>query len=170
MIPEQNIDFSMLNLDNSAYNFQPQVFMVDTIEMPAEIDASVLSGKADAVEEVLETCNEKIEMPVIETPASTETITAVDTAPLDEEFESDPDFALFHSQPAAPTQSTETDDEINNTEIFGYLAPEKVMARLELVDATEEEATAAVALARVQRISSHIESVVSRLELLTMDL
>jgi hypothetical protein len=170
MIPEQNIDFSMLNLDNSAYNFQPQVFMVDTIEMPIAIDASVLSGKTNAVDEVLETCNEKIEVPVIETPATIETITAVDTAPVDEEFENDPDFALFHSRPTACTQPTETGDEINDAEIFGYLAPEKVMARLELVDATEEEATAAVALARVQRISSHIESVVSRLELLTMDL
>jgi hypothetical protein len=169
MIPEQNIDFSMLNLDNSAYNFQPQVFMVDTIEMPTAIDASILSGKADAVEEVLETCTDKIDLPVIESPAPTETITAVDTAPLDEEFENDPDFALFHSQPVTCTQSTET-DEVNDTDLFGYLAPEKVLARIELVDATEEEATAAVALARVQRISSHIESVVSRLELLTMDL
>jgi hypothetical protein len=170
MIPEQNIDFSMLNLDNSAYNFQPQVFMVDTIEMPTVIDASILSGKTDAVDEVLETCNNKIEVPMIETPVSTETITAVDTAPLDEEFENDPNFALFHSQPITSTQSAETDDEMNDSEIFGSLAPEKVMARLELVDASEEEATAAVALARVQRISAHIESVVSRLELLTMDL
>jgi hypothetical protein len=45
-----------------------------------------------------------------------------------------------------------------------------MFARYELVDATEEEASAIFAMARVQRISASIDSVVSRLELLTMDL
>ena len=41
---------------------------------------------------------------------------------------------------------------------------------MNLVDASEEEVTAAYAMARVQSISASIDSVVSRLELLTMDL
>ena len=61
-------------------------------------------------------------------------------------------------------------DSFNGIDIFGGIESEKVLARLELVDATEEEATAALAMARVQRISSHLEPIVSRLELLTMNL
>ncbi|KEY69688.1 hypothetical protein S7711_03174 [Stachybotrys chartarum IBT 7711] len=175
MIPEQNVDFSMLTLDNSAYNFQPQVFMVDTPDIPAPIDSSLLSGKAsNFVEQVFESDNDKIEVPVIERPSEhVEVIEPVESnsTAVDLEFENDPEFALYHSEAASTTEPTEIDtDSFSGIDIFGGIEPEKALSRYELVDATEEEATAALAMARVQRISSHLEPLVSRLEMLTVDL
>lgn len=174
MIPEQTMDFSMLSLDGSSYNFQPQVFVVDTPDMPAPIDTSVLSGKSSNFAEPLHTSDDdKIDIPVIERPAeSTESKESIQLAPGAEDFESDPDFALYHSEPEKSTDSTkELDTEgFSHVDIFGGIEPEKALARYELVDATEEEAAAAMSMARVLRISDHVESVVSRLELLTRDL
>lgn len=170
MIPEQSVDFSMLSLDNDAFNFQPQVFVVDTPEMPAAIDAEMLSGKSSNFVETHESDNEKIEMPVIERPI--ERMAAREVAPLDEEFESDPEFALFHTETiASRKEPQEIDTEsFSQVDIFGGIEAEKVLARFDLVDASEEETSAALAMARVQRIAASMESVVSRLELLTMDL
>ncbi|KID97971.1 ribonuclease Z, partial [Metarhizium majus ARSEF 297] len=171
MIPEQTMDFSLLSLGNT-YNFQPQVFVVDTPEVPNAIDASVLSGKtSNFVEESFSSDDEKVEVPVIERPLKTKAIETPE-APVDEEFESDPEFALFHSEPATTTTTPKDIDTENLTgvDLFGGIESEKMFARYELVNATEEEATAAFAMARVQRISANIDSVVSRLELLTMDI
>lgn len=170
MIPEQNMDFSMLSLDHSAFNFQPQVFVVDTPELPAPIDTSLLSGKTSNFVEELSSDDEKVEMPIIERPVTKEPVTE-SAAPVDDAFEADPEFALFHAQPVAATESKELDTEyLAPVDIFGGIESEKILARYELVDATEEEKTAAFAMARVQRISDNIESVVSRLEMLTRDL
>ncbi|KAG8414072.1 BZIP-type transcription factor mbz1 [Metarhizium acridum] len=171
MIPEQTMDFSLLSLGNT-YNFQPQVFFVDTPEVPNAIDASVLSGKtSNFVEESYSSDEEKVEVPFIERPLETKAIETSET-PVDEEFESDPEFALFHSEPATTTATLKDIDTENLTgvDLFGGIESEKMLARYELVNATEEEATAAFAMARVQRISANIDSVVSRLALLTMDL
>jgi hypothetical protein len=173
MIPEQTMDFSMLNLDG-AYNFQPQVFVVDTPDMPAPIDTSVLSGKSSNFAEPLpESDDDKIEVPMIERPGERAEPTEVKSAPVDEAFESDPEFALFHSVSAPtsnePAKEIDTDD-FSHVDIFGGIESEKILARYELVDATEEEVSAALSMARVQRISDNIESVVARLELLTWDL
>lgn len=173
MIPEHTMDMSMLSLDNSAYNFQPQVFVVDTSDISAPIDSSILSGKtSNFIEESFDS-DEKVEVPVIERPANkVESSESVEAAPVDEEFENDPEFALYHSEPATAVQTPQelNTDGLSHVDLFGGIESEKVLARYELVDATEEEALATFAMARVQRISASMESVVSRLELLTMDL
>ncbi|KAH8714220.1 hypothetical protein BGZ61DRAFT_448675 [Ilyonectria robusta] len=170
MIPEQSMDFSMLSIDNSAYNFQPQVFVVDTPDVPAPIDAAILSGKSsNFVEPSFDSDEEKVEMPVIERPVEKTQIT--ESTEVDSEFESDPEFALFHSEPATSSEPKELDtDCLSHIDLFAGIESEKALARFELVDASEEEATAAMAMARVQRISANVDAVVSRLELLTMDL
>lgn len=175
MIPEQTMDFSMLNLNGNSYNFQPQVFVVDSLELPNAIDASVLSGKeSNFAEPLLESDDEKIEVPAIERPIEhAEPSETVKSAPVDEDFESDPEFALYHSEPAATVDDTQKEldtDGFSNVDIFGGIESEKVLSRYELVNATEEEASAAMAMARVQRLSDNVASVMSRLELLTLDL
>ncbi|KAI6780867.1 uncharacterized protein J7T54_007347 [Emericellopsis cladophorae] len=172
MIPEQTMDFSMLSLDNS-YNFQPQVFVVDALEIPAPIDASALSGKStNFAEPLTDLDEEKMEVPALERPAERPEPTEGKTAPRDEDFESDPEYALYHSEPTTATETrSELDTEgLSNVDLFGGIEAEKILARYELLDASEEETSAAISMARVQRISDSIESVVSRLELLTMDL
>lgn len=171
MIPEQTMDFSMLSLDGNAYAYQPQVFVVDTPEVPAPIDTSVLSGKSSNFVEP-ESDDEKIEVPAIERLVERAEPTEDKSAPVDEDFENDPEFALYHSEPTTacePAKEIDTDS-FSHVDIFGGIETEKVLARYDLVDATEEEATAALSMARVQRISDIIESTTSRLELLTMGL
>ncbi|KAG5984699.1 BZIP-type transcription factor mbz1 [Claviceps digitariae] len=173
MIPESSMDFSLVNPDNLAYNFQPQVFIVDTPEIANAIDATVLSGKtSNLVEEVFASDEEKVEVSAVERLLEANTSESGCDAPVDEEFEADPQFALFHSE---TTVIDEAPKEINTEnlmeiDIFGGIEAEKMLTRFELVDATEQEASAAFAMARVQRISAYIEPVVSRLELLTMEL
>ena len=174
MIPEQPMDLSMLSLENDAtFNFQPQVFaLLETPEMPASIDASILSGKkSNFVGEQFDSEEDKVQAPVIERPVLEKPLApaAPETLPLDPEFESNPDFALYHSTPATET-STETETEESwRVDIFGGIEPEKVLARYELVDASEEEQNAIVAMARVQRISDMLESTWERITQLTED-
>ncbi|ATY62428.1 bZIP transcription factor [Cordyceps militaris] len=168
MIPEQSMDYSMLALDG--YNFQPTVFVVDTPEMPAPIDAGLLSGKTCSLVESF-TEETKVEVPVIERPVQTETVEPTDVAPVDDKFESDPEYALFHTQSSTPaTETVVLSETLSHMNVFGGINTEKALARFELVDATEEERSAAYAMARVQRIAASAESVVARLELLTLEL
>ncbi|KAK1713837.1 hypothetical protein CaCOL14_001425 [Colletotrichum acutatum] len=172
MLPEQNMDFSMLNIDNDAYNFQPQVFAVlETPDVPVTIDTNVLSGKSsNFVGEQFESDDEKIELPTIEAPKvlapEVQSQAPVTEEVFDDEFENDPEFALYHSAPAPATESpAELDTEaLSQHEIFGGVEAEKVLARYELVDASEDEQKACVAMAKVQRIDAALQPVLARLE------
>lgn len=173
MIPEQNMDFSMLNMDTAdTFNYQPQVFTVLETPEPT-LDAAILSGKSsNIVDGQFDSEEEKVEMPVIERPAAVEEEVTTASAPVDEEFESDPAFALYHDAPVAETTTpVELDTEgLSNIDIFGGIEPEKVLARYELVNTSEDDAAVTLAMARVQRISANLESVMARLELLTVEL
>ncbi|KAI8310225.1 BZIP-type transcription factor MBZ1 [Colletotrichum sp. SAR11_240] len=175
MIPEQNMDFSMLQMENADFNYQPQVFTVQTPEAPVSIDTEILSGKSsNFVGEHFESDDEKIELPTIEAPKSLapEVIAPAAAAEevFDDEFENDPEFALYHSAPAPATEGPiELDTEaFSHVEIFGGVESEKVLARYELVDASEEEQNACVAMAKVQRIAASLEPVLARLESLCL--
>ncbi|KAM7206400.1 hypothetical protein V8F20_002749 [Naviculisporaceae sp. PSN 640] len=183
MIPEQTMDYSMLSLEPmDGFNYQPQVYTAVIDEQPT-IDTSVFSGKTSnfvGPAEDFDSDEDKVEMPVISerptatAPAKKEEAPVLATPVIDEEFESDPAFALYHESTTTASSTepaaVEFDMEgLSNIDIFGGIAPEKAFARYELVDATEDEATAALAMARVQRISANLEGVVARLESLTMD-
>lgn len=183
MMPEQNMDFSMLGgVDADAYNYQPQVYAV--LETPEpKLDASVLSGKtSNFVGESFESEDSKVEMPVIERFVIAEekpTAPQVAETPVvvDEEFENDPDFALYHDSSIAPanaeeevTVGSDTEDLSQDADIFGGVTSEKTLARYELVDATSEEESAARSMARFERMAANLEAVCTRLELLTADL
>lgn len=184
MIPEQPLDFSMLSLDTAdAFNFQPQVYAVLDTPEPAMIETSILCGKSsNFVGTQLESDEEKVEMPVIKkapvlekepvAPGEKESPTATI---VDEEFENDPAFALYHdSTPVSATVAKEPveidTDAFSHVDVFGGIEPDKALARYELIDASEEEVAATCAMARVQRISAGLESVMTRLELMTVDL
>jgi bZIP-type transcription factor MBZ1 len=179
MIPEQTIDFNMLSLDtaDSTFTFQPQVYAVlETPEVPAGIDTTVLSGKqSNFVGEVFESEDEKVELPIIERPAPAEEKIEPNTVVVDEAFESDPAFALYHDSPVSSAEATDCPaeldtDGLSQVDIFGGIEPEKALARFNLVDASEEDESTALAMARVQRISSSMNEVLDRLERLTVDL
>lgn len=178
MIPEQTMDFSMLSLDaDSAFSFQPQVYAV--LETPdISIDTSVLSGKTSNFVGSCYDEEEKVEMPVIEHPVEDKkAIEVVAPTIVDDEFENDPTFALYHDAPKSVAASVEEPREINtdafsNVDIFGGLEPEKLLARYDLVDATEETvkgAEASLVVARVERIAANLDIIATRLEMLSFD-
>jgi hypothetical protein len=178
MIPEQSIDFSMLSIDaDSAFSFQPQVYAVlETPDVPV-IDTSLLSGKSSNFVGESFDSEEKVEMPVIEHPVEKKEKTGV-TAPavVDQEFESDPLFDLYHDAPA-PVAASSAPAELNteamsNVDIFGGIEPEKALARYELVDASEEEikqVEESIVMARIQRIVANLDAISSRLDMLSLD-
>lgn len=181
MMPEQHMDFSMAaGVDADAYNYQPQVYAVlETPEAPANIDTALLSGKtSNFVGESFDSEDEKVEMPVIEQPPVVEEKTTAPKAPetpaiVDEDFENDPMFALYHDTASTETseESADTDSEgLAPVDIFGGIEPEKVLARYELLDASQEEQSAMVAMVSVQRRLASLEAVCSRLEMLTADI
>lgn len=180
MLPEQNMDFAMVGVDAEAYSYQPQVYAV--LETPEPlIDASVLAGKSsNFVGETFESeHDEKVDMPVIERPMMVEEKLSAPKSPesplvVDEQFESDPEFALYHGS-SVTVSSEEKAVELDlgglvQHDIFGGVESEKMLARYELVDATEEEEAAVRAMARFQRLSDSMEHVCARLELLTADI
>lgn len=183
MMPEQNMDFSMLGgVDADAYNYQPQVYAV--LETPApQIDACALSGKpSNFVGQSFESDDEKVDMPVITRPVIVEEKSTAPKAPetpiaIDEDFENDPDFALYHNSTAAPVSADgaaavelDTEHLSQLDDLFGGVGSEKTLARYELVDAAIEEEAAARSMARFERLAASLEAVCTRLEILTADI
>jgi len=169
ILPEHNMDFSMLDITGDGFNYQPQVFSV--LEMPeVAIDTTALSGKtSNFVGPLFDSDDEKVELPVIERMPVKE-IAPIEVAPVvDEEFDADPTFALFSH--TSPTQSqSESPLDLELAPIFGGIEPEKALARIDLVDAATTEVTEAIAMARVERLCSSLDEVAARLEMMTLHL
>lgn len=167
MMPEQSVDFSNLTIEGEqGFNLQPQVFSVETPEMPAGIDTTVLSGKSsNFVGESFDE-EEKMQAPVIERPAEKCLAPkAPEAPPLDPEFEADPAFELYHSSPAPEGADAEAEAvDMWQRDVFGGIRPEKVLERYELVDAAEEEQCAVIAMARVSRMCERLEGTRLRIE------
>lgn len=182
MLPEQNMDFSMVGVDAEAYSYQPQVYAVLDTPEPL-IDASVLAGKSsNFVGETFESPehDEKVDMPVIERPMVAEEKLSAPKSPesplaVDEQFENDPDYALYHGPMATAISEEQAAPELDLSglaqhDLFGGVESEKMLARYELIDVAEEEEVAARAMGRFQRLSESMEHVCARLELLTADM
>jgi len=164
MMPEQSMDLSMLSLQNDSFNFQPQVFaLLETPAMPPSIESSLLSGKeSNFVGDHFDSDDEKITLPAIERP-KVEAPAALEELPFNPEFESNPEFALFHSR------SEETPAPTSSEDIFGGIAPEKVLARYELLDASEEERSTVLTIAKIERLSDRLAPIMDRLDALTLN-
>jgi hypothetical protein len=167
MIPEQTMDFSMLDLNNDAFNFQPQVFSV--LSLPeAVIDTEVLSGKGSSFS-TLASDDEKVELPTIERMPVTEAPKVELPVIVDDEFDADPSLALYASAPtaAAPKASSPALDIdlsfLNNLS----LKP----SNFELIVMTPvDESTSDAAMNRVERLGADLEACLDRLSSLTMHL
>jgi hypothetical protein len=174
MVPEQ-VDFSLLNMESSdGFSYQPQVFAV--LETPEPIfDASILSGKTSTfVGKHFGSDDDEKDLPVIEQAPTLVEAKKQEPAPIDEEFENNPNFVLYHDAPA-PAESVTSpagldNEALSQVGIFGGIEPEKALARYELVNSTEEEAAAERATARIQRLMMKQDSIVSRLEMLGVNI
>lgn len=167
MIPEQAMDFAMLNIESDSFNYQPRVFTVlETPDMP-EIDASILSGKTSNVAEVQASDNEKVEVPVIEAPISQEAVAEATPSKVVADLDGD----IYDDDVAITTAPTELNiSGLSTVDIFGGIESEKAFARYELVDASEEELAAEMVARRVERLTASLEASLARLERLTIGL
>lgn len=166
MIPEQTVDFSMLDLNtDGAYSYQPQVFSVFGIpETP--IDTDLLSGKSSnrcsLASEV-----EKVELPVVErAPAAVEVEVEVEEVEtVDQEFDADPAFALFVT--ATPSPKTQSIDDVS--ELLSAI-PAKPEHFSLVVEPSLSSDAADVAMRKVDRICDGLEQIADRLRSLTVNL
>jgi hypothetical protein len=162
MIPEHNMDFSMLDLnENGAFSYQPQVFSV--LSLPdAVIDTDILSGKSSSFTP-LASDDEKVELPKVERMPVSKTETVELPEVVDEEFDADPAFALY-----AYTSTVKSELELD----LSFLANLSLKpSNFELVVVPEvDEATADAAMRRVERLSADMDACLERLSALSCHL
>ncbi|KAG4222024.1 hypothetical protein PC116_g29501 [Phytophthora cactorum] len=176
MMPEQPIDFSTLNL-NTEFNYQPRVYAIlETPEIPV-IDTEALAGKGSSFVESFSSEVEKSTTPILESPIlpSVEVLESVETLTEPEVSENstgnlDGDIYDDETTVISSTPVELNTDSLIAVDIFGGIEPEKVLARYELVDSSEEDTVAIIAARRVERLAASLESVFARLDMLSLGL
>jgi hypothetical protein len=177
LIPETQLDLSMLNLNNNwampnmGFNFQqPQVYSV--MELPegpsTPIDADLLSGKGgDSFMSQISTVDEvKSDYPVIESPVEREETVEATTAEADE-YDDNPDFALYVNSPA-PVETSFSAPVEESERLFGDANPEKVFAHFELFVSDEDESQRL--MERFEKMCALIDPVFQRIQAMTSHL
>ncbi|KAI1279708.1 hypothetical protein F5Y07DRAFT_31341 [Xylaria sp. FL0933] len=171
MIPEHNIDFPM-NMNTDGLFYQPRVFTVlQTPELP-ELNTDALMGKSsNFVGESPVSDSEKADVPSLEAPIPTmveKSQVEVATEPASAEKPSpNLDGDIFDddgdSIPSQHPRELDTDG-LSVIDIFGGIEPEKAFARYDLVDSSEDEKVASMAVRRVERLAADLAATISRLE------
>ncbi|KAJ4362667.1 hypothetical protein N0V95_001375 [Ascochyta clinopodiicola] len=171
MVPETQLDFSMLNINNSSNNsssntnwnmnngfngYQPRVFAVTELpEGPVNpLDVSAMSGKGHSTIFAAEDEEVKSDHPVIEYPVQSQQpiMAAV------EEEDEDSEYDLYRSSPtlsAAPSAPLET----------LFTNPEKTLGRFTLH--VSNEATEALLAERLERKMAAMEPAFQRIAAIT---
>jgi hypothetical protein len=174
MVPEPQLDFSMLNINNgnanntnwgvnNGFNFQqPRVFAVTELpEGPANpLDTEAMSGKGYSAifnaEDDSSADEAKPDYPVIERPIQTEnTMTAVD----EEIEEEDAEYDLYYSSSSASTSTPAQDNEPLFTN------PDKAFSHYSLV--ISDEANETLLAERLERKIAAMNPVLERVAAMT---
>jgi hypothetical protein len=169
LIPEHNMDFSMIDLDaDGAYSYQPQVFSV--LSLPeAPIDTEVLSGKTSNFT-TLPSEDEKVELPKVERMPVSQTTETEPSTVVDEEFDANPAFALYSTPTPSvaevkPEQQPELDFDLS---FLNLLSPKQTIELVVVPEVSNE--TSDAALKRVERIAADLDACLERLSALTVHL
>ncbi|KAJ8068637.1 hypothetical protein OCU04_002339 [Sclerotinia nivalis] len=161
MIPEQAMDFAMLDINADGFGYQPQVYSV--LSLPElVIDSSILSGKSSDLVGPLESDDAKVELPIVERKLVHELApSAVVEETIDEEFDADPAFALFAENTTSSTPSTNFDFDFD----FSTLGLNK-SSQFELVirDIESEKVISTNAFDRATKLCNNLDSMMERLE------
>lgn len=178
MVPETQVDFSMLNLNtnnnggnnwgvNNGFTFQqPRVFAVlEVPEGPSNpLDTEAMSGKGYSAifdaEEDSSAEEVKPEYPVIERPVQSEQPTTVAVEDVEEE---DSEYALYFSSPAPSAVAPVSVPLENHEQLFAN--PEKALAHYSLTISDEAQETRLAE--RLERKIAAMEPVLQRLAALT---
>lgn len=167
MIPEQNMDFSMLDLgSDGSFSYQPQVF--SCLSLPeTTIDTELLSGKSTNSFTAIASDDEKVELPTIErVPESTaEEAPANVVEVVDEEFDSDPTFALFTSSASSTPVTTATEPQDFSFDLSTIDITAKPSSYELVVSSASDDAC----MRKIERLSAEMDAVVERLAILTVN-
>ena len=168
MIPEQHMDFSMLDLgSDGSFSYQPQVF--SCLSLPeTTIDTEILSGKSTNSFTAIASDDEKVELPTVErVPESASQEAPANVVEIvDEEFDSDPTFALF-------TSTT------SSTPVITASKPEEFSFDLSTIDVTAKPSNYELVvpsvsddacMRKVERLAAEMDAVAERLAILTVNL
>lgn len=167
MIPEQHMDFSMLDLNSDGgFTYQPQVYSV--LSLPETvIDSEILSGKSSFTPS-LPSDDEKVELPTIErAPAAVITVEEEKVEIIDEEFDADPTFALYASSPTPISKPVE--QELDITALINSLPSKPVQYKL-IVESSNDIDDAEAAMKKVERICKSIDRMADTMLSLTISL
>ncbi|KAF7864423.1 hypothetical protein EAF04_006557 [Stromatinia cepivora] len=162
MIPEQAMDFAMLDINADGFGYQPQVYSV--LSLPElVIDSSILSGKSSDLVGPLEFDDVKVELPIVERKLVHELApSAVVEETIDEEFDADPAFALFAED---TTSSTPSSTNFNFGFDFSTLGLNKP-SQFEFIirDIESEKVMSTNAFERATKLCNSLDSMMERLE------
>ncbi|KAI9647110.1 hypothetical protein NHQ30_005112 [Ciborinia camelliae] len=162
MIPEQAMDFAMLDINADRFGYQPQVYSV--LSLPETvIDSSILSGKSSNLVGLLESDDEKVELPIVERkPVHELAPLAIVEETIDEEFDADPAFALFTED---VTSSAPSSTNFNLDIDFSTLGLNKP-SQFELIirDIESEKVVSTDAFDRATKLCNNLDSMMERLE------
>jgi hypothetical protein len=163
MIPEQHMDFSMLDLNSESF-YQPQVFSV--LSMPETlIDVETLSGKKSNFVPMASDV-EKVEIPVIDrAPASP--VKAVEV--VDDQYDSDPAFALFAASSPAPVTTVTKPQELDISDLIASISVKPVQYELVVLSSTSDD-EAEAAMRKVERLAASLDRMTESLQHLTAEL
>ncbi|KAJ2997291.1 hypothetical protein NUW58_g688 [Xylaria curta] len=176
MVPEQNMDLSTITMNSNDFNYQPQVFTVlETPELPT-IDIDTLMGKSSKVADefpVLDSEKASVPSPMTSIPSTIEKPQAPDMKSEPARVEkttSNLDSDIFDDECSVPSPlPVELNPYGLGVDRFGGIESEKTLPLYELVDSSEEEQVASVALKRVERLAASLASTLSGLERLDND-
>jgi hypothetical protein len=169
MIPEHTMDFSMLDLNSDGgFSYQPQVFSV--LSLPeTTIDTELLAGKSSNSFTALPSDDEKVEIPAIERmpEAAAEEVPAETVEVVDEEFDSDPVFALYTSSPA-PSAATTTTSTAPPDFCFDFSTID-ITSKPSQYELIVSSVSDDACMRKVDRLAAEMDAAVERLEKLTMN-
>jgi hypothetical protein len=184
LVPDAPLNFSAFSATNNTWNDtmdfgfnNTRVFAVTELPQgPAvdSVDVDILSGKSSSYSPK-EDMPTPERMPVVST--ETEAVIECEEIELDA---SNPAFALFIDYASEPTSSTSkpetssTTPSETNYQVFGSIAPEKALARIDLVvnenDSSEDGVVSSAVMDRFRRLCSEAEAASSRLAAITSHL
>ena len=157
VLPEQPMDFSMLDLANQDYMFQPQVFSVYSVP-EFTFDSSVLFGKPSE-DETFEV-EDKETLPAFAPAKPTEVIIEKTEIVVDEEFDSNPQFELFATSTTTTSSKAIDEEPLDIESVVANIKPVKAFLNFELV--TEQEIKTSER--RVKQLCANLDAVTARLE------
>lgn len=169
MIPEHTMDFSMLDLNSDGgFSYQPQVYSV--LSLPETvIDSEVLSGKSSSFTSSLRSDDVKVELPTIErAPTAVVAVEEVKSEIVDEEFDANPEFALYAST-SSPATTVTKNQEFDITALVSSLPSKPVQYEL-IVEPSDNLDEAEAAMRKVESIFERIDRMADTMLSLTISL